>query len=101
MHSFYSAKDIPGKNSFIPPQFKVLAYLEDEEIFVGLNSEVKFFSQPCGIILAERMDLANYAATKVKISYGKIGRSEASSSIMNSFLDSMSFYSAGEFLNCS
>lgn len=66
MHAFYSAKDIPGENTFGAP----LPFLENiEEIFVGVDSEIKYFGQPIGIVLAETMALANYAATKVQIIY--------------------------------
>lgn len=75
MHSFYSAKDIPGRNSFIPPYFKLVAYVEDEELFVGIDSEVKYHGQPCGMILADRMDLANAAAKKVKVYYAQCNSS--------------------------
>lgn len=46
---------------------------EDEAIFIGLNMEVLFHGQPCGMILADNMQAANLAAKKVKISYEKIG----------------------------
>lgn len=43
----------------------------EEEIFVSQNSRVIYNGQPCGIILADTFDLANYAATKVTISYSE------------------------------
>lgn len=70
MCAFYSAKDIPGKNSFIP--LRNPFFFEDEEIFVGVNSTILYHGQPCGVILANSMALANYAATRVKITYKKI-----------------------------
>lgn len=45
---------------------------ENEEIFLSLNSEVLYFGQPCGIIVANTMALANLAAKKVEIQYEKI-----------------------------
>lgn len=48
-----------------------MGYVEDEEIFVGINSVVKYYGQPCGVILADRMALANAAVNKVKISYAE------------------------------
>lgn len=41
----------------------------EEEILVGTKSRVAFHGQPCGIILADTFDLANFAATKVDVTY--------------------------------
>lgn len=70
MHSFYSAKDIPGKNSFT--RNALPGMLEDEVIFVEIGSTIQFNGQPCGMIVANSMALANYAASQVKITYKKI-----------------------------
>ncbi|KAJ6644053.1 Xanthine dehydrogenase [Pseudolycoriella hygida] len=78
---FFSAKDIPGKNNFSP---KLFGIVEEEEIFVGQNSEILFYGQPAGVILADTMDLANSAATKVKITYVE---SESVYSMARSFLN--------------
>lgn len=40
-----------------------------EELFVGVDSEVKFFGQPAGIVLADSLALANSAAKLVKLTY--------------------------------
>lgn len=69
VHYFYSAKDIPGKNSFTP---RSLFTTEDETIFVG-DGEILYYDQPVGIILADTMVLANYAAKRVKIMYMENG----------------------------
>lgn len=63
--AFYSAKDIPGKNNFIP--LKAMLVFAEEEIFC--SSEVKFYGQPVGIILATSTDLANRAAEFVEVKY--------------------------------
>ncbi|XP_037034825.1 indole-3-acetaldehyde oxidase-like isoform X2 [Bradysia coprophila] len=63
---FFSAKDIPGKNNFSP---KLFGIVEEEEIFVGENSDILFNGQPAGVILADTFSLANSAASKVKITY--------------------------------
>lgn len=42
-----------------------------EETLLSENGPVLFNGQPAGIILADSFDLANAAATKVKISYIK------------------------------
>lgn len=65
MVAFFSAKDIPGKNTFIPT--KMFMVLEGEEVFC--SSDVKFNGQPVGVIVAETNELANYAATIVEITY--------------------------------
>lgn len=49
-----------------------MGYNVDEELFVGIDSRVQHNGQPCGIIIANRMDLAYFAATKVKITYKKL-----------------------------
>lgn len=45
---------------------------EEEAIFVSLDSRILYNGQPCGMILANSMALANYAATQVKITYKKV-----------------------------
>jgi xanthine dehydrogenase/oxidase len=67
--AFYSAKDIPGSNTFMPA--KMMLVFEPEEIFC--SSDVKFHGQPVGIILAETNDLANRAAELVDVIYEKSG----------------------------
>ncbi|KAJ6648665.1 Xanthine dehydrogenase [Pseudolycoriella hygida] len=66
---FYSALDIPGENNFTPSIFAPFGMFEFEQIFVSHKSDVLFYGQPVGIILADTFSLANYAATKVKVSY--------------------------------
>lgn len=68
---FFSAKDIPGKNNFCP---KLFGIDEEEEIFVGQDSEILFHGQPAGVILADTFALANSAASKVKITYVESGK---------------------------
>lgn len=69
---FFSAKDIPGKNNF-SPKFSIFGILEEEEIFVGQNSDILFYGQPAGLILADTFQIANSAASKVKITYVESG----------------------------
>lgn len=51
--------------------------LEDEEIFVGVDSKILYYGQPCGMILANSMDTAYYAASQVKITYKKVKGKES------------------------
>nr|QPF77598.1 aldehyde oxidase 1 [Galleria mellonella] len=71
--AFYSAKDIPGKNSFCPPIYPPLV-IEDEEILC--DKEVKFYGQPAGIIVAQRDKIANKAALLVKINYETVNKNK-------------------------
>lgn len=48
--------------------------MEEEEIFVGQNSEILFNGQPAGIVLADTFALANLGASKVKIIYVESGK---------------------------
>lgn len=67
--AFFGAKDIPGENSFI--QVKTALITESEKIFVELDGEVLFYGQPCGVIVAKTLALANSAAASVEIVYEK------------------------------
>lgn len=61
--AFYTAKDIPGTNSFCDAAFQY----EPEEIFC--SGLVKYFDQPLGVVVAGTSDIAKMAATKVKVLY--------------------------------
>ena len=68
--AFYSVKDIPGLNSFIPQEDPMNS--ANEEILCG--GEVRYFSQPLGIIVAETYHIANKAALLVKVTYRDISK---------------------------
>lgn len=70
--AFFSANDIPGENSFMPVNCGVLFVVETEPIFLAIDAQVQFNGQPCGLIVAKTMALANLAATKVEITYEKM-----------------------------
>ncbi|XP_075144825.1 uncharacterized protein LOC142219934 [Haematobia irritans] len=61
--AFYSAKDIPGSNTFVDPSFGY----EVEELFA--SKTVRYYDQPLGMIVALSSDIANRAASKVKVIY--------------------------------
>lgn len=63
--AFYSAKDIPGANTFMPA--KMFLVMAPEEVFC--SSEVKFFGQPVGIVLATTNEIANMAADLIDVIY--------------------------------
>ncbi|XP_041981245.1 xanthine dehydrogenase/oxidase-like [Aricia agestis] len=66
--AFYSAKDIPGVNSFIPVVTKYRKLIrENEELLC--DGDVKYFNQPLGIVVAETEILAELAATLVHVTY--------------------------------
>ncbi|CAG9788241.1 unnamed protein product [Diatraea saccharalis] len=66
--AFYSAKDIPGKNSFI--MLGLIVFIEDEEVFC--SKKVNYYNQPLGMIVAESEAVANRAAKLVKVTYSNI-----------------------------
>ncbi|XP_075976857.1 uncharacterized protein LOC142977055 [Anticarsia gemmatalis] len=65
---FYTAKDIPGLNSFTPADS--MLYGANEEILCDGN--VKFYHQPIGIIVAETQVLADRAAKLVTVKYSNV-----------------------------
>ncbi|XP_063618136.1 xanthine dehydrogenase/oxidase-like [Cydia splendana] len=65
--AFFSAKDIPGPNNFLPPRVPTL--IMREEIFCG--GQIKYYDQPIGVIVADTDKLANRAALLVHVKYKK------------------------------
>ncbi|XP_034116234.1 uncharacterized protein LOC117575899 [Drosophila albomicans] len=63
--AFYSAKDVPGANTFSDPTFG----FEAEEIFCA--TRVRHFKQPVGVVVALSSDCAGRAARLVKVSYSQ------------------------------
>ncbi|XP_063828787.1 uncharacterized protein LOC135078132 [Ostrinia nubilalis] len=63
--AFFSAKDIPGNNSFLSQNVPSLFF--PEEIFA--DKTVKYYDQAVGLIVAESEKLANRAALLVRIKY--------------------------------
>ncbi|KAJ8719387.1 hypothetical protein PYW08_011562 [Mythimna loreyi] len=63
--AFFSAKDIPGKNSFLSQ--RAPTQLVPVEVFAEKN--IKYYDQAIGVIVAETEKLANKAALLVKINY--------------------------------
>ncbi|EDW80733.1 uncharacterized protein Dwil_GK11683 [Drosophila willistoni] len=63
--AFYSAKDLPGTNTFVEPSFG----FEKEEIFC--SGTVRHHEQPVGVMVALTADQAQRAAKLVKIIYSQ------------------------------
>lgn len=63
--AFYSAKDLPGSNTFCDPDFG----FEEEEIFC--SKRVRYYDQPAGVLVALTADAAQRAAKLVKITYSQ------------------------------
>lgn len=64
----YTAKDIPGVNSFTIIGFQLQTELE--EILADKN--IKFFGQPVAIVVATTQELAISASYKVKVTYKNV-----------------------------
>ncbi|XP_063364889.1 uncharacterized protein LOC134653456 [Cydia amplana] len=64
----YTAKDIPGVNSFSVPGFQLQT--EEEEIIVSKN--ILFYGQPVAIVIATSEALAVKVAKKVKVTYKNV-----------------------------
>ncbi|XP_064073152.1 xanthine dehydrogenase/oxidase-like [Vanessa tameamea] len=64
----YTAKDIPGVNSFTFPGFQLQK--EDEEVLADTN--IKYYGQPVAIVVATSEELATSVARKVKVTYKNV-----------------------------
>ncbi|CAK1542967.1 unnamed protein product [Leptosia nina] len=67
--AFYTAKDIPGKNTFTSPMELTLIVVDEELL---CSEKVMYHGQPAGIIVATREKNANTASKLVKINYKSI-----------------------------
>lgn len=65
--AFFSAKDIPGINSFL--SLKQEGATANEELFA--DEIIKFYDQPLGIVVAESEKLATKASLLVRVKYKK------------------------------
>ncbi|XP_022826529.1 indole-3-acetaldehyde oxidase-like [Spodoptera litura] len=66
--AFYTAKDIPGVNSFGFPGIQLQT--EEEEI---LATKIKFYGQPIAVVVATSEKLAEKVAKQVKVTYKNVG----------------------------
>ncbi|XP_047998096.1 indole-3-acetaldehyde oxidase-like isoform X2 [Leguminivora glycinivorella] len=66
--AFYSAKDIPGVNSFTPGDNAF--FLAQEEVFC--SGSVKYNGQVIGLIVAETRTIAEYASKLVEVRYKNV-----------------------------
>lgn len=65
MVAFFSSKDIPGRNTFMPREEE--GFVVDEEIFC--SGRVQYYFQPVGVIVAKTHEAAVEAADLVQITY--------------------------------
>ncbi|XP_026741596.1 xanthine dehydrogenase-like [Trichoplusia ni] len=63
--AFYTAKDIPGLNSYTPNDISL--YSANEEILCDGN--VRYYNQPIGIVVAETHQIASRATQLVQVKY--------------------------------
>lgn len=70
--AFYTAKDIPGENTFTPANIPFIEVQEE----ILCSKEVKFHGQPAAIIVAKREKTANKAAKLVKIEYATVSKNK-------------------------
>ncbi|KAI5646277.1 molybdopterin-binding domain of aldehyde dehydrogenase domain-containing protein [Phthorimaea operculella] len=63
--ALYTAKDIPGKNSFTAVGLQLI--VEEEELLA--TTDIKFYGQPVAIVVAESEALAKSVAKKVNVIY--------------------------------
>lgn len=68
MIAFYSAKDIPGRNSFTPAPS--LFFPIDEEVFS--SGSVNYNGQVIGVVVAETKYIAEKAAKLVNVKYNNV-----------------------------
>lgn len=66
--AFYSVKDIPGLNSFTPPESALFS--NNEEMLC--DGQVKYYNQPLGIVVAETRPIAERATKLVEVKYSNI-----------------------------
>ncbi|XP_028167400.1 xanthine dehydrogenase-like [Ostrinia furnacalis] len=69
--AFYSAKDIPGLNSFTPADS--VLYSSNEEVLC--SGAIQYYNQPIGIIVADSRHLADRAAKMVHATYKNVKKS--------------------------
>lgn len=86
--AFYSAKDIPGLNNFMPLRLP-MHNLKVEEVFC--SDKLLYHGQPIGIILAETFDLAYKARNFVKVNYTFDNKGELLN-FLKSFDSSLNFF---------
>ncbi|CAG9135468.1 unnamed protein product [Plutella xylostella] len=63
--AFYSAKDIPGENSFMYTNLPNITAPEE----ILCSGIVKYYDQPIGILVADNEEVANRAALLVQVTY--------------------------------
>ncbi|EFA11446.2 uncharacterized protein LOC656938 [Tribolium castaneum] len=65
--AFFSSDDIPGRNNFTPKETNSLFFSVEEEIFC--SGLVQYYNQPVGLVVATSQELAENAASLVRVTY--------------------------------
>ncbi|XP_063894693.1 xanthine dehydrogenase/oxidase [Helicoverpa armigera] len=93
--AFYTAKDIPGLNSFTPADS--IYFSANEEVLC--SGSVKYYHQPLGIVVANTQHIAIRATSLVKVTYSnvkqpvidiKVAKTDATRSTLVSSVDATS-----------
>ncbi|PZC72656.1 hypothetical protein B5X24_HaOG210767 [Helicoverpa armigera] len=93
--AFYTAKDIPGLNSFTPADS--IYFSANEEVLC--SGTVKYYHQPLGIVVANSQHIAIRATSLVKVTYNnvktpvidiKVAKTDATRSTLVSSIDATS-----------
>ncbi|XP_052742294.1 uncharacterized protein LOC112057812 [Bicyclus anynana] len=66
--ALFTAKDIPGKNSFAFPGIQ----LQTEDEYILADQDIQYYGQPVAIVVAKSQDLAINAAKKVIVFYKNV-----------------------------
>ncbi|CAH2233047.1 jg18398 [Pararge aegeria aegeria] len=88
--AFYTAKDIPGLNSFTSPDVTDLTAKEE----ILCSGEVRYYNQPIGIIVADTDYLANRATLMVKVTYTNVRKPEIDIRVNKSNPQKVKLYSS-------
>ncbi|CAG9582950.1 unnamed protein product [Danaus chrysippus] len=88
--AFYTAADIPGRNSFVPAVNDTNK--ADEEVLC--DGEVKYYNQPLGIIVGEYQEAVDKAVILVEVTYANVRQPVLDIAIAKHIPERVTFYAA-------